>query len=136
MKPLCQFAGRSNTKLVAKKGLVRTCANGVCGGLVAREIDCETCTLHRTADGTAPAAPAQEKPLWISLDLLVKPCRHRSAEPIAKEECAPCGGRVKLKVYACAAQHGTCTVAEPGKSQRMSCLKCQRDGLGFEPTHS
>jgi hypothetical protein len=83
---------------------------------------------------TAAPAPASEKQaVRISLDLLVRPCKHRSVEPVGTEECVACGGSVKLKVYTCAAQHGTCTVAAPGKSKRMSCLKCQRDGLGFEP---
>jgi hypothetical protein len=135
VKALCAFAGTSNTRLDPKKGLVRTCAKGVSGGFVARPIDCEGCRLHEVGDGTAPVAPVQEKQtVRLSLDLLVRPCRHRSAEPVGTEECVTCGGSVKLKLYNCALpQHGTCTVAAPGKSKRMSCLKCQSEGLGFEP---
>jgi hypothetical protein len=136
VKALCAFAGKSNTRLDPKKGLVRTCAKGVCGGMVSRGSDCEGCKLHSTPTGdTIAAAPAVEaQPARISLDLLVLPCRHRSAEAVGTEECVACGGSVKLKVYGCALpQHGTCTVAAPGKSKRMSCLKCQREGLGFEP---
>jgi hypothetical protein len=60
VKPLCKHAGQSNTRIDKAKGAVRACAKGVCGGFVARSVDCETCPLHESAT-TAPKAGQSQK---------------------------------------------------------------------------
>lgn len=82
MKPLCAHAGRSNAGLDRRKGVVRTCALGIAGGLVSRKLHCELCPKHEPAK----TPPREKKVEELSANTLRKialaviaPCVHEGA---------------------------------------------------------
>lgn len=129
MKALCAFAGKSNTRLDPKKGWVRTCAKGVCGGMVAREMDCEPCTLHSVGPVLSAPSPVRSRRPLVLLPPIAA-CKNGGTDADVMERCEGCRAGSK-HVRECTV-HERCTHERVG-NEVMDCRRCQLEGLGYEP---
>lgn len=82
----------------------------------------EFAARHGLSVGEAPVAQSAPAPRAVArAPAIPLPCRHRGGET-GRELCPTCGGRVEVRVFACAL-YIACTLAKP-LSGRACCATC------------